>query len=79
MSDPLTDATAAFFFTAEHAWDDRHSRSFWPREPVPTVGGKPRCWGVKGGVMGLYQCREPGTVTLADGSTWCGAHAPKNP
>lgn len=77
MGDPLTDPSAAWMFMAERAWGDPHSRSVWPREPVRLGrNGQPRCWAAST-VHGLYQCRNTGKVKLADGSTWCGLHAPK--
>lgn len=73
----LDELAKAQAFTAAHRCAKHHN----PHE-LMTWGesfGKPRCQGLsKGGSMrgGYSQCTNPGKVTLADGSTWCGVHSP---
>jgi hypothetical protein len=76
--DPLTNLNAARSFTVFNRFHT-DGRSPYAHEPYPVFHfgkrtGQPRCWGQIGS---WQQCRYPGKVKLADGSTWCGVHAPK--
>lgn len=67
-------------FKASHA----HWTKTWsgdtptPAEPL-MEDGKCRCLGSISGGSGsfsTYQCERRASVTLSDGSTWCGVHSP---
>lgn len=80
MSDPLTDVEAAQAFTQEHGFtDNRYGRKRDATITYPANSpklGKPRCACKTWGHMTYTQCDSVGKVKLADGSTWCGTHAP---
>lgn len=81
MTDPVTDLEAAKAFTKEHGFTaNRYSRGVAPTitfgpDDSPTRG-KPRCFHRGFANYDTSQCTHVGKVTLADGSTWCGTHAP---
>lgn len=81
MADPSTDKAAAEAFTSSHGFTKGRygapwsAKITWGPDDMPSKG-KPQCRCKIWGTWDYGQCTKVGKVTLADGSTWCGIHAP---
>lgn len=81
MSNPVIDIAAAEAFTKKYGFT--HNRygdklaatiTFGPESSAQK--GKPRCACKVWGSFDHDQCTNVGKVAIADGTTWCGTHAP---